>query len=62
MRVNSTRAKFHGTNANINVWKPYVQKKREFSLAQIWVSTGSYSNQLNTVEAGWQVLIFCPYK
>ncbi|ESQ47259.1 hypothetical protein EUTSA_v10028088mg [Eutrema salsugineum] len=54
VRVNSPREKFHGAKAMINVWKPYVQTPREFSLAQIWILAGS-STQLNSIEAGWQV-------
>lgn len=48
--------KFHGTRAFINVWRPFIQVPREFSLAQIWVIGGPLS-ELNTVEAGWQVLV-----
>ncbi|CAH8262734.1 unnamed protein product [Arabidopsis lyrata] len=56
VEVNSPRAMFYGTQTFINVWKPYVQHTKEFSLAQIWMSAGSYSTQLETIEAGWQVL------
>ncbi|VYS52833.1 unnamed protein product [Arabidopsis thaliana] len=52
---NSPRAKFYGTQTLINVWKPFVQHRNEFSLSQIWMSAGSYSTQLETIEAGWQV-------
>ncbi|XP_023642481.1 uncharacterized protein LOC17892607 [Capsella rubella] len=53
--ANSPRAKFHGTQSYLNVWRPYVQEDHEFSLAQVWIVAGSYSSQLNTIEAGWQV-------
>ncbi|KAL9302753.1 putative neprosin [Arabidopsis thaliana] len=46
--------KFYGTEVAINLWKPYVQIPKEFSLAQTWVVSGNGSS-LNTIEAGWQV-------
>ncbi|CAN8288632.1 unnamed protein product [Cochlearia groenlandica] len=46
--------KFHGTQAVINVWKPYVQTPKEFSLAQTWLVAGPYA-ELNSIEYGWQV-------
>ncbi|CAF2163201.1 unnamed protein product [Brassica rapa subsp. narinosa] len=52
--VNSPQGKFHGAQADINVWKPHVQTRREFSLAQIWVMGGTYPSR-DTIEAGWQV-------
>ncbi|ESQ47261.1 hypothetical protein EUTSA_v10027787mg [Eutrema salsugineum] len=54
IKVNSPRQKFHGAKAGINVWKPYVQTPREFSLAQMWVLAGTPTT-LNSIEAGWQV-------
>uniref|UniRef100_A0A0D3CNU6 Neprosin PEP catalytic domain-containing protein n=1 Tax=Brassica oleracea var. oleracea TaxID=109376 RepID=A0A0D3CNU6_BRAOL len=50
LRVNGI---FRGAEAVINVWKPYVQMPREFSLAQMWLVAGPPSN-LNTIEFGWQ--------
>jgi hypothetical protein len=32
-----------------------VSTATEFSLSQIWVIGGSFGNDLNTIEAGWQV-------
>ncbi|XP_056856968.1 uncharacterized protein LOC130506349, partial [Raphanus sativus] len=53
--VNS-KPKIYGTKATINVWDPIVQASGDFSLAQIWLSSGSYeTNDLNTIEVGWQV-------
>jgi len=46
--------KFYGTEVAINLWKPYVQIPKEFSLAQTLVVSGNGSS-LNTIEAGWQV-------
>lgn len=46
---------FYGAKANINVWAPRVTDEYEFSLSQIWVISGSFGNDLNTIEAGWQV-------
>ncbi|KAF3493566.1 hypothetical protein DY000_02054678 [Brassica cretica] len=31
-----------------------VQNHYEFSLSQIWIISGSFGNDLNTIEAGWQ--------
>jgi hypothetical protein len=49
---------YFGAKANINVWTPQVTDEYEFSLSQIWVIAGSFGNDLNTLEAGWQA---CPY-
>ncbi|KAI6675381.1 hypothetical protein NL676_003287 [Syzygium grande] len=46
---------FYGAKASINVWAPRVTDEYEFSLSQIWVISGSFGNDLNTIEAGWQV-------
>ncbi|XP_012571719.1 protein neprosin-like [Cicer arietinum] len=46
---------YFGAKANINVWAPHVTDAYEFSLSQIWVIAGSFGNDLNTIEAGWQV-------
>ncbi|XP_023640515.1 uncharacterized protein LOC17888527 [Capsella rubella] len=45
---------FHGAKADINVWKPYIQTPKEFSLAQLWL-TGGPNSELNSLEVGWQV-------
>ncbi|XP_042954116.1 uncharacterized protein LOC122290456 isoform X2 [Carya illinoinensis] len=46
---------YYGAKASINVWAPRVTDQYEFSLSQIWVISGSFGNDLNTIEAGWQV-------
>ncbi|KAK7389101.1 hypothetical protein VNO78_23933 [Psophocarpus tetragonolobus] len=46
---------YYGAKASINVWTPSVTDPYEFSLSQIWVIAGSFGNDLNTIEAGWQV-------
>ncbi|ESQ30913.1 hypothetical protein EUTSA_v10012162mg [Eutrema salsugineum] len=47
---------FHGAHGTINVWKPYVQTPKEFSLAQMWLVTcGGPYHEINTIEFGWQV-------
>ncbi|XP_047311718.1 uncharacterized protein LOC124915104 [Impatiens glandulifera] len=46
---------FYGAKASINVWAPRVANPDEFSLSQIWVISGSFGDDLNTIEAGWQV-------
>ncbi|CAN7119433.1 unnamed protein product [Brassica rapa subsp. narinosa] len=44
-----------GTKATLNVWNPVVELGDDFSLAQIWVTSGTYENKDNTLETGWQV-------
>ncbi|PIN14910.1 hypothetical protein CDL12_12452 [Handroanthus impetiginosus] len=46
---------YYGAKASINVWAPRVANQYEFSLSQLWVIAGSFGNDLNTIEAGWQV-------
>ncbi|XP_022135449.1 uncharacterized protein LOC111007405 [Momordica charantia] len=46
---------YYGAKANINVWAPHVSDQYEFSLSQMWVISGSFNHDLNTIEAGWQV-------
>ncbi|KAL9227467.1 hypothetical protein vseg_003151 [Gypsophila vaccaria] len=45
---------FYGAKASMNVWTPQISDAYEFSLSQIWVISGSFGNDLNTIEAGWQ--------
>ena len=45
---------YYGAKAGINVWAPQVTDQYEFSLSQIWVISGSFGHDLNTIEAGWQ--------
>jgi hypothetical protein len=51
-----TGDQFYGAKASLNVWSAKVASAAEFSLSQIWVISGSFGNDLNTIEAGWQVL------
>ncbi|KAG1342869.1 hypothetical protein COCNU_05G010980 [Cocos nucifera] len=46
---------YYGAKASLNVWAPRVTSPSEFSLSQIWVISGSFGNDLNTIEAGWQI-------
>ncbi|KAG6532604.1 hypothetical protein ZIOFF_006453 [Zingiber officinale] len=46
---------YYGAKASINVWAPKVTSPSEFSLSQIWIISGSFGTDLNTIEAGWQV-------
>uniref|UniRef100_K3ZNU6 Neprosin PEP catalytic domain-containing protein n=1 Tax=Setaria italica TaxID=4555 RepID=K3ZNU6_SETIT len=49
------KARYYGTKTSINLWQPTIGRAKDFSLAQLWISGGSYSgNDLNTIEAGWQ--------
>ncbi|CAO2149281.1 unnamed protein product [Urochloa humidicola] len=46
---------YFGTKMTVNVWQPTPQRG-DFSLAQLWITAGSYANKdLNTIEVGWQV-------
>ncbi|KAL1207243.1 Protein neprosin [Cardamine amara subsp. amara] len=46
---------YYGAKASVNVWAPRVTDAYEFSLSQIWLISGSFGHDLNTIEAGWQV-------
>ncbi|KAK7317638.1 hypothetical protein RJT34_02046 [Clitoria ternatea] len=50
-----TGDQYYGAKASINVWAPLVENQYEFSLSQMWVISGSFGDDLNTIEAGWQV-------
>ncbi|PWA98029.1 hypothetical protein CTI12_AA023510 [Artemisia annua] len=50
-----TGEQYYGAKASINVWDPKVTDRFEFSLSQMWVISGSFGDDLNTIEAGWQV-------
>lgn len=45
----------YGASAVLSVWDPWVEASNEFSLSQIWILGGSFDNDLNSIEAGWQV-------
>jgi hypothetical protein len=46
----------YGAGATFNIWRPTVQAPGEFSLAQLWVTRGSFSDKtLQSLEAGIQV-------
>lgn len=47
--------KYYGAKATMNVWEPKIQQSNEFSLSQIWILGGSFGQDLNSIEAGWQV-------
>ncbi|KAL4277789.1 hypothetical protein GQ457_03G026330 [Hibiscus cannabinus] len=46
---------YYGAKGSINVWAPRVTDHYEFSLSQLWLISGSFAHDLNTIEAGWQV-------
>ncbi|XP_059308460.1 protein neprosin-like [Lycium ferocissimum] len=50
-----TGDQYYGAKASINVWAPQIANQYEFSLSQMWVISGSFGDDLNTIEAGWQV-------
>ena len=39
----------------MNVWSPKIEQTNEFSLSQIWILGGTFGEDLNSIEAGWQV-------
>ncbi|KAJ4843545.1 hypothetical protein Tsubulata_007961 [Turnera subulata] len=47
--------KYYGAKATLNVWEPEIQQSNEFSLSQIWILGGTFGQDLNSIEAGWQV-------
>ncbi|BAF13554.2 Os03g0807100 [Oryza sativa Japonica Group] len=49
--------KYYGAKATINVWAPKIEQPNEFSLSQLWILGGSFGEDLNSIEAGWQVAI-----
>lgn len=50
------KPKIYGTEVTMNVWHPVIEGFNEFSLGQIWLTSGSYDDRdLNSIEAGWQV-------
>ena len=49
---------YYGAKASINVWAPRVANQYEFSLSQMWVISGSFGDDLNTIEAGWQACLY----
>ncbi|KAE8124271.1 hypothetical protein FH972_019172 [Carpinus fangiana] len=51
---------YYGAKASVNVWAPSVVDQYEFSLSQIWVISGSFGHDLNTIEAGWQASLSFP--
>ena len=53
---------FHGAKATIDVWAPQVESPNEFSLAQMWITSGKFEKKdVNTIEAGWQVCEYAQY-
>ncbi|VFQ89957.1 unnamed protein product [Cuscuta campestris] len=46
---------YYGAKASMSVWAPRVAKPYEFSLSQVWLISGAFGDDLNTIEAGWQV-------
>ncbi|KAF7836944.1 uncharacterized protein G2W53_005426 [Senna tora] len=48
--------KYYGAKATINVWEPKIQQPNEFSLSQLWILGGSFGEDLNSIEAGWQLV------
>lgn len=49
-----TGQQYYGAKASMNVWSPMVANQYEFSLSQMWIISGTFGDDLNTIEAGWQ--------
>ncbi|XP_010536286.1 PREDICTED: uncharacterized protein LOC104811324 [Tarenaya hassleriana] len=46
---------YHGAEVHVNLWRPLVEDREEFSLAQMWLlAEGETEDDLNTIEVGWQ--------
>jgi Neprosin len=54
--------KYYGAKATINVWEPKIEQSNEFSLSQLWILGGSFGQDLNSIEAGWQVIHISVFK
>lgn len=48
-------SELYGASAVLSVWDPWVETSNEFSLSQLWILGGSFDEDLNSIEAGWQV-------
>ncbi|KAL5165712.1 hypothetical protein HKD37_18G050792 [Glycine soja] len=53
-----TGDQYYGAKASINVWAPLVENPYEFSLSQMWVISGSFGDDLNTIEADMKNMLF----
>ncbi|XP_054813492.1 uncharacterized protein LOC129314147 [Prosopis cineraria] len=47
--------KYYGAKGTMNVWNPRVQQSQEFSLSAIRILNDADSENLEIIEAGWQV-------
>lgn len=46
---------FYGAQATLNVWNPQGEESLSLlTMAQMWVMSGTYGKDLNTIEVGWQ--------
>ncbi|KAJ9535388.1 hypothetical protein OSB04_un001497 [Centaurea solstitialis] len=52
--IGYVKGEYYGLNATLNVWAPKVTTKG-FSLSQIWLAADISGDDLNSIEAGWQV-------
>ncbi|KAL5063395.1 hypothetical protein RYX36_025132 [Vicia faba] len=41
---------FYGAQATMNVWTPHLENQNGFSLAQMWILSGSFEKDLNSIE------------
>ncbi|KAE8692320.1 hypothetical protein F3Y22_tig00110840pilonHSYRG00040 [Hibiscus syriacus] len=49
---------YYRAKGSVNVWAPRVSNHYEFSLSPLWVISGSFAHDLNTIEAALSLLIF----
>ncbi|KAM7250762.1 hypothetical protein ACFE04_022645 [Oxalis oulophora] len=47
--------KYFGTQANIDLWNPLVERNHEYSKTQIWVIGAKNNAVVNSLETGWHV-------
>ncbi|XP_054813506.1 uncharacterized protein LOC129314163 [Prosopis cineraria] len=53
--IEVVKDKYYGAKATLNVWKTNIQKRNEFSLSQIWVMNQDDDDNVESIEAGWQI-------
>lgn len=49
---------YYGGKATMNVWNPIVEQSQEYSVSSIWVENVDDSENIEVIQAGWQVFFF----
>ncbi|KAH0893411.1 hypothetical protein HID58_055840 [Brassica napus] len=55
--IDMGKNKYYGTKVTINVWEPKIQQQYEFTFSQIWLLSDLFRKYLNSIEAGWQIIL-----